>query len=375
MTQMINQKYPPWAESVHRVLIHSVSYLDFNSNYSPGGRQRYIKDLAHIIRDWGREVLVVQKGNKAFEKTCPDGITVVGLPSDIRAKGDLSFARRARKLTNKNDVWLYASGEDAWPFFATNSKAIQHGVWWDGPQGFHIRLVQKMRAMSMMRSIRSVLCVDTNFINWLRCQGVEGYQLCTKCQYVPNYVDLLNLPTTIRKKNERLSIIVARRFEEKRGSMLFLDALAVLRKQAIPFDAKICTVGGMEVLKARIVELGLSDSVHITEESMDSVLKCYQHFHVAVVPTLWSEGTSLACVEALAAGLPVVCTPVGGLGNLIIPGFNGFIVNPDPSSIANALQIFTDDSVWETMSTNCLSMRTIFGLGLWSKNIKRWLEK
>src|SRR5262245_10638971 len=107
----------PWADSTNRLVIYSDDYLTFDGQASPGGRQRHIRDLALLSKDWGRDVVVIQKARLAFEATCPDGIPVVGLRANLSARGDLSFAGRARRLYRKGDAWLYASGDSAWPYF------------------------------------------------------------------------------------------------------------------------------------------------------------------------------------------------------------------------------------------------------------------
>ncbi len=365
----------PWSESVKRVVVQSASYLDFDGNYQPGGRQRFIRDLCLTIRDvWKRDAVVVQKGTRNFETVCPDGVPVIGMKSDTSAKGDLGFAWRAREVHRPDDGVVYASGEDAWPFFRETGKAVQHGVWWDGPQKLSTRIVQRSRALSMARGTSSILCVDTNFINWLRTQGPEGYRLCSKCIYVPNYVDLQRTKPTVRQPGELFSIVTARRFEEKRGTMLLLDALALLQQRGLAFRAHVCTVGGVAELGSRVEALGLGDRVGISEESMDSVLAVYSGYHVAVVPTLWSEGTSLACVEAICAGLPVVATAVGGLGNLVIPGFNGAIALPTAESIADELYNLASNGQWSEMSRNCLSLRKSLDIETWRTRVVSWLE-
>jgi glycosyltransferase involved in cell wall biosynthesis len=216
--------------------------------------------------------------------------------------------------------------------------------------------------------------VDTNFINWLRAQGRGGYEMARKCHFVANYADTERLQVTAKTRDDRLSLITARRFEPKRGTAMFCEALVQLRRCDIDFTAQICTIGGHDQLRRMITEAGLSDRVRVTEESMDSVLDVYQQHHIAVVPTLWSEGTSLACVEAVAAGLPVVATPVGGLGNLIIPGFNGAITAPEPEAIARAIASIWGDGCWETMHRNCLSMRSALGIARWRGQVREWLE-
>ena len=226
----------------------------------------------------------------------------------------------------------------------------------------------------MMRRTKSVLCVDTNFINWLRVQGTEGYQLGRKCHYVPNYADTNRIASTTKTSADRLSLVTARRSEYKRGMTVFCDALGYLKEMGIDFKAQICTVGDEAQIQERVRTHGLHDTVAVTEESMDSVLDVYQRHHVAVVPTLWSEGTSLACVEAISAGLPVVASPVGGLGNLVIPGFNGLIAHPEPRAIAAAIAEIWTGGNWPRMHSNCLSMRESLSIGHWRQRVLKWLN-
>lgn len=372
--KMLNSTHKSWEEVAERVILYTDSYLDFEGGYKPGGRQRHMRDLAMVVREWGRDVLVVQKGTHDFENTCPDGIPIIGIKSNLSAKGDFGFARASRRVAKRGDVWLYASGENAWPYFAKNSKAVQHGVWWDGPQKLTTRLIQRQRALGMMRGTKSVLCVDTNFINWLRGLGSEGYELSQKCHYVSNYADIDKVLTTKRTSGEPLSLVIARRFEHKRGILIFVDALACLKHMGIDFTAQICTVGGKDLISERLFFHGLQGVVSIAEESMDSVLHVYEKHHIAVVPTLWSEGTSLACIEAIAAGLPVVVSPVGGLGNLVIPGFNGLIINPEPQEIAAAIAEIWTGGAWQHMHRNCLAMRDAFSIDQWRQRVLAWLK-
>jgi glycosyltransferase involved in cell wall biosynthesis len=365
-----------WDSNVSRVLIHAANYLEFDGKTSAGGRQRYIRDLATVIRDiWNRDVVIVQKGAVDFDKKCESGFRVIGIKSNLSAKGDISFSNKFRKLVENGDGVLYASGEDAWPYFVNGSKAIQHGVWWDGPQSAWIKFVQKKRAIACMNVVRSMLCVDTNYINWLRGQGVNGINYASKCVYIPNYADLSKLMVSRVNKTEPISIICARRYEEKRGIKLFVEALATLKNKRLPFTAHISTVGGIDKVRSYISDHHLSTVVTVSEDDMDTVLTRYGQGDVAVVPTIWSEGTSMACVEAICAGLPVVATPVGGLGNLVIPEFNGYLVDPNPSSIAIAIEKFRDLQLLASMRTNCLSLRKALSLEAWQRRVLSWLKQ
>jgi glycosyltransferase involved in cell wall biosynthesis len=106
---------------------------------------------------------------------------------------------------------------------------------------------------------------------------------------------------------------------------------------------------------------------------LDGMFDRYVDVDVAVVPTLWSEGTSLAAVEAICAGVPVVATAVGGLGNLVVPEFNGVIVRPEAAAIAAAVRAYQDEDRWRAHRRNCLSMRGAWSLERWEAGALAWL--
>jgi glycosyltransferase involved in cell wall biosynthesis len=85
-------------------------------------------------------------------------------------------------------------------------------------------------------------------------------------------------------------------------------------------------------------ELGLSDRFHLLglRDDVDTVFAAGDVF---VQPSL-SEGLPLAVLEAMAAGLPVVATRVGGIAEAVEDGCTGHLVPPaDPERLAGALRL------------------------------------
>jgi len=71
--------------------------------------------------------------------------------------------------------------------------------------------------------------------------------------------------------------------------------------------------------------------------------------NVVVIPSIVlrdgrTEGTPIACLEALAAGRPVIASRVGGLPEIIIDGENGFLVEPgDPKALRERVRLVLSD--------------------------------
>jgi len=74
---------------------------------------------------------------------------------------------------------------------------------------------------------------------------------------------------------------------------------------------------------------------------------------VVVIPSR-AEGLGLAAVEALACGIPVVASAVGGLVEVVADGFNGLLVPPaDPEALRRALaSLLGSDALLDQLAAN-----------------------
>jgi len=370
----------PWKDWVQRVIIHVPQYLSYDGKkVTAGGRQRTVMDLAELIKKKiGWEVLIVQKGYKNFT-TRYNNIKVIGFKVPIGVEGDFLFGMKTKKLVKEKDAILYVGGEDAWPFFVRNSKAYHVGVWWDGPYAKWKKLLNAYRTLSLFTSARSICCCDTNVINWLRAYNKKGFMLSKKAIYIPNYADLSRIPPINKKEpGNPFKILFARRFDIRRGTWLAIEAFSILISKGINAELIMCSPEGQEIsineVENKIKSLNLKDRIFIyTNYNLENIYEIYDKVDVSLVPTIWSEGTSYSCIESLVAGIPIVATNVGGLPNVIIQGFNGFLVSPDPKEIAKSLIELIEKETWQNMHHNCLNMRSCFSKEIWDRRILDWL--
>jgi glycosyltransferase involved in cell wall biosynthesis len=79
-----------------------------------------------------------------------------------------------------------------------------------------------------------------------------------------------------------------------------------------------------------------------------SMRAAYELSDIVLIPTFAHEGTSLAAIEAMGAGRPVVATNVGGLNDLVADHVSGVLASPDPQALAEALLELAQDSELRT---------------------------
>ncbi|PJI94110.1 UDP-glucose:(heptosyl)LPS alpha-1,3-glucosyltransferase [Luteimicrobium subarcticum] len=126
-------------------------------------------------------------------------------------------------------------------------------------------------------------------------------------------------------------LFVGKEFRRK-GLAPVIDALPHL-----PPNARLLVVGGDDPapFRARAARLGVASRVVFAGHT-SSVESAFQAGDVFVFPTTY-EAFGLVVLEAAAAGLPVVATPLGVSEDLVVDGRNGAIVDHDPVSIVRAL--------------------------------------
>ena len=138
--------------------------------------------------------------------------------------------------------------------------------------------------------------------------------------------------------------IVGRIFSIKNHA-LFVDA-AVRVLQKIP-DARFVIVGDGILrgdIEDRINRAGVAGCVFITGWRQD-LPAIYASLDVLAV-TSNNEGTPFAAIEAMAAGVPVVATNVGGMPDLVHDGETGLLVPPrDAEAFSRALIEILSDAV------------------------------
>lgn len=161
------------------------------------------------------------------------------------------------------------------------------------------------------------------------------------------------------KKNEKI-IITTSRLEPKNGLSDLVEGFSLLKNQS-DFSLKLLILGeGSERSKIEeiIKDNKLEELVILTGfVNQKDVPKYLAISDVFIRPSL-SEGLGNSFLEAMAAGLPVIATPVGGIPDFLIDEVNGLFCQPgNPQSIADSLlRIFSDVRLSERVIENGRAM-------------------
>lgn len=145
------------------------------------------------------------------------------------------------------------------------------------------------------------------------------------------------------------------RLAAEKGLLILLDSLQQLRNMQVPVQLTLVGDGeDRNLLQGRVAQLGLSDVVQFAGFANEAgVREHLRDADVFVLPS-FAEGVPVSLMEAMACGVPVVSTYVGGINELVVPDETGLLVPAsDALSLARALaQLLMNRKLREKLARN-----------------------
>ena len=349
-------------------LFQTTFFDNEGEHFFSGGAERYLLDLADLITNLGYKPILIQRGNansdKPWVKTMQN-LTIIGLNSLTT-----NYFKNINQL--KEPVLAIYSGFLKWDknIKYKNRIIISHGVTWDVPrENANIKLLH-----TIIENFNNIVSVDTTTISGLR--GMFSNDIANSkinFKYTPNYVDI-NKYTPIKNTRKNIKITFPRRCCEERGFWLFANIIEKLIEHRPDIIIEfVGFVHGNDIQnKINYLKNNYPNNIVHRFCNQDEMISIYQNTDISVIPTQYSEGTSLSCLEAMACGNAVVATNIGGLPNLIFNNFNGKLINPDESSLLSALiELIDDEQQRKTLGKNAVSVAQAFSKEIWDKT---WIE-
>lgn len=346
-------------------------------NYSPsfntkdvpiGGAEVYLENLASLLSKLGFEVEIFQLGNKYDINNYLNFKIVTLNLGYLKSKLFPIFLPKIfYNLEEEESLKIYN-----YPNLAIARKnrkpsiGIFHGVDWDtsffnyvsrelkyregGLRGIIIAIVKyfyftKINPLLVYRGISKLdvtVSVDSNIKKFL------PENLSSKVKVVYNFVDCNKFkPDFSKTKNnyEKVKILVPRNLNVARGVYILPYVCRILLRKTKNFEFIVTGSGPLKNYLTRTIEqYGLDNYFnlmgHVDHNVMPDV---YLKSDIVLIPSVFSEGTTLAALEAMACGKPLIATEVGGLKEIGEDGINKIVVNFDASSIASKILFLIDN--------------------------------
>jgi glycosyltransferase involved in cell wall biosynthesis len=201
-----------------------------------------------------------------------------------------------------------------------------------------------------------------------------------KVVVIRNGIDARRFAPRARPQSPEPLVLAVSRLVEKKGLETLVDACALLVARGVDVRCEVIGEGPLRArLERRAAEAGLDGRLVLAggrehaavraafERAAVFALPCRQ------LPTGDRDGLPVAIVEALAVGVPVVSTPVGGIPEAVRDGESGLLVPPDdPEALADAIaRVLADDELRARLVAGGRAAAAGFDLGASVSQLRR----
>lgn len=313
-------------------------FIDF---LGPGGAQRQLVGLACFLKERGYDVTVAVYHNNGFYA---NQLQASGVSYHYLKKAENSFFRiwhiaRYIRRTKTDVVIAYLETPS---ICACVARLFNH----------RFKLIVSERSTTqhtgLNERIRFNLFRVADYVV-PNAYSQESYikttfpKLANKTITIPNFVDLQHfVPPLERHRREVPEIMIAASIWPSKNTLGFIDAVTALKAKGHRFHISWYGLNKKHVdyinqCRQKIERLGVAEYIELKEKTTQ-IKGCYQDADYFCLPSFY-EGTPNVICEAMACGLPVVCSDVCDNSKYVHEGENGFLFDPkDTDSIVAAFE-------------------------------------
>jgi glycosyltransferase involved in cell wall biosynthesis len=313
------------------------------SSFALGGQERVAGDLARLQRAAGHRVLAISlapgpEGPVAATFQAAGALTCTvakgsGVDPSLPLRLAAHLRRHAVTVVHTHNPHALIYGAPAACLAGAVAIHSKHGMNPDAPRRLWLRRV----AASLVDAYVAVTpTVASQALEQRDC-------LPSRLHVIPNGIDTVRFAPDLDKRRmmrehlgipaEAWVVVTVGRLAPEKDQALLVDAMAPL----LGAGRRLIIVGdGAEraALRSRVAALPEGRYVHMLGErdDVESILAGCDAFAL----TSRTEGLPLVLLEAMATGLPVLSTAVGGIPDLIERGVTGFL---SPAGDCRALAV------------------------------------
>ena len=339
-------------------ILHVIQSLEF------GGAEKVVVQLANKFCDEYKVTVCVTKKMGELAKELSPDVKIVAM--NMGEGNNPALISKLKELIVEQEVDIVHCHD--WGVYVESALSVKkagrakviltaHGPYTQYAPGLISKLKKMIRHIVeryLSKFTYKIVAVSDSIKSYIKKEIGIGDD---KVSVIHNGVQGYNYEFTTHSDKCRKLITVGRVAKIK-NHRLMIDAISTVIKSIK--DVRLTIVGDgpeFENIKKYTNEIGLSDVVTFTgfRTDIEELLK----LHDAFLLSSHYEGISIAGLEAMSLGLPIVSTNVGGVSEMVQDGVNGLLAeNNSVTDYAQCLaKLCSDDDLFEELSR---SSRAVF---------------
>ncbi|MBM3255545.1 MAG: glycosyltransferase family 4 protein [Candidatus Omnitrophica bacterium] len=328
-----------------------MNILYLTNHLNIGGISSYVLSLARGMKERGHSVYVASSGGELVERFRAEGVSYLPIPINTKSEANiikiLSSLRRSLSYIKEKDIDILHSNTRVTSVLGSLLEYFSRKPHISTCHGFFKkRLIRRIfpcwgrRVIAISEQVKEHLVIDFG----VKPKNIKVVHNGVEPSRFKDYDHNFKSDT---KRNLGLGpgpvVGIVARLSEVKGHIYLIQAMKlVLEKIA---QAQLLIVGDGKIkkeLQALAQSLNIEQNVFFLPSVLDTS-KILPIMDLFVLPSL-KEGLGLSLMEAMAAGLAVIGSDVGGIKSLIQDGKNGLLFEPaNPLALSAAILKILND--------------------------------
>lgn len=322
-----------------------ILHLVLNLNY--GGLEKFVIELSHSFSNEIDTTIVCLEEAGALAN-CANNLDIISLNEPPGLKFKSIF--RIKEIVKNNNIQMIHTHNEAAHFYGSVAGILCGVPVVHTRHGRYLHNNRKMILLNILSSFLSSKIIGVS---------EDITKLIKHSEYIPQkkIMTILNGVDTDKfcpSKNEKkinsqqpnLSFCIGNiaRLVEVKDHKNLINSCVKLIDSNKKFKLIVVGDGPLRIkLEKEVEKLNIQNYVKFMG-SRNDISELLKGFDIFVLSSI-SEGISITLLEAMASGLPVVATNVGGNPEVVVDGVTGYLVPPEnPDLLAEKLEILLGDS-------------------------------
>ncbi len=234
-------------------------------------------------------------------------------------------------------------------FYSAGVPAIILGKYYKIPvvisehfSGFPRRMIKgfdKLKAIFALNRAELIISVSENLIEYIQLYGIENI-----FKVIPNAVDTKVFhPASERKFRTTKKLLLVASLIPIKGISYLLESLTKLKEKRNDFLLDIIGDGADKKRYEKYAyELGVQDKVNFRGlKTKEEIAQFMRNADIFILPSIW-ENLPCVLIEAMACGLPIIATEVGGVPEIMNKKTGIMIPSKDKEALSAAISYMLD---------------------------------
>ena len=343
------------------------NYVFFVSDVAFGGKHIYMANLVGALAALGARItLVVQTGGdleKYLRAGNTSGVGVIDI--DLFAE-DSAVRETCKHLADvEPGSTVFATGRRDAQILHFTKPHMEH-LHWAAFRHSGFPLAEGGPARDYYDSCSLLVLTSQRLLACDFAHVPADRKVLLRSTVPPNWATTVSQrrarrPQLSSGENPRMEVVYTGRLSWEKGIDRLLTAVSEQILTTDCLNLHLCGEGPDEAaLRARVAELHLATRVTFHPFRRD-VAEYYAMADCVVLPSVAGETGPLSLKEAMAAGIAVVASAVGGVGEFVEHGTSGLLVSIDEPLTGTLVQLAQDVSFRRQLAVGALKAAAAFG--------------